>query len=101
MVKAGAGLRTKVKAPELDTEPLALDFIAGLASAVQRTACREPLRHDARALWIWDAAAGTTTRRCQACGEQAPCRPHQPRLHARNHEAVPTGAASSIPKENQ
>jgi hypothetical protein len=87
MVKTGNGLRTKIKAPELDTEPLTLDFIAGLTSAVQRTACREPLRHDARTISRWSEGRGSY-RQCQACGEPAPCRLHQPEAAARTLEAT-------------
>lgn len=78
MVKSGDGLRAKVKAPLLTPEQLTLDFIAGLTASVQRTACREPLRHDARTLSRWDKARGYY-RQCQACGEPAPCGLHQPR----------------------
>lgn len=78
IVKSGAGLRIKVKAPELDTEPLTLDFIAGLTSAVQRTAMREPLQRDARTLSMWDERLGSR-QVCQGCGETAPCAFHQPR----------------------
>lgn len=95
MVKAGTGLRTKVRAPRMDADPMTLDFIAGLTSAVHRTACREPLRHDARTISRWDTARGSY-RQCQACGETAPCPLHQPTAH---REAVPTGAASLIQGE--
>lgn len=78
MVKAGARLRIKTKAPALTPEPLTLDFIAGLAAAVQRTAMREPLHRDARTISTWDETHGSRTR-CQACGETAPCNLHQPR----------------------
>lgn len=80
MVKSGNRLRSKVKAPELTPEPLTLDFIAGLSAAVQRTACREPLRHDARMLSRWAKDHGYY-RQCQACGEPAPCQLHQPRAY--------------------
>lgn len=80
MVKAGDRLRSKVKAPELTPESLTLDFIAGLSAAVQRTACREPLRHDARMLSRWAKDRGYY-RQCQACGEPAPCQLHQPRAY--------------------
>jgi hypothetical protein len=80
LVKSGDRLRAKVKAPELEPEPLTLDFVAGLTSAVHRTACREPLRHDARTISRWDTARGSY-RQCQACGEIAPCNLHQPRAH--------------------
>ncbi|HEX9228349.1 MAG TPA: hypothetical protein VF885_17240 [Arthrobacter sp.] len=83
MVKAGDRLRAKVKAPALSPEPLTLDFIAGLTAAVQRTACREPLRHDARKIWRWDDARGNY-QQCQACGEPAPCALHQPRAAKEN-----------------
>lgn len=49
--------------------------------AVQRTACREPLRHDARRLSRWDRIHGYYAQ-CQACGEPAPCSLHQPRAAA-------------------
>lgn len=78
MVRSGNVLRAKVKAPKLDPEPLTLDFVAGLASAVQRTAMREPLRRDARTIRRWDEARGSYLQ-CQACGETAPCQLHQPR----------------------
>lgn len=78
MVKAGSRLRIKTKAPKLTPEPLTLDFTAGLASAVQRTAMREPLHRDARSINTWDETHGSRTR-CQACGEAAPCNLHQPR----------------------
>lgn len=78
MVRAGTKLRTKVKAPALTPVPMTLDFVAGLASAVQRTACREPLRRDARTISRWDASRGSY-RQCQACGQLAPCNLHQPR----------------------
>jgi hypothetical protein len=78
IVKSGTKLRAKVKAPELTPAPLPLDFVAGLTSAVQRTAYREPLRQDARTLSRWDKARGYY-RQCQACGQSAPCNLHQPR----------------------
>lgn len=78
MVKAGTRLRIKTKAPTLTPEPLTLDFTAGLAAAVQRTAMREPLRRDARTISTWDETHGSRTR-CQACGEAVPCNLHQPR----------------------
>lgn len=78
MVKAGKNLRAKVKAPKLSPEPLALDFMAGLAQAVQRTAMREPLRRDARTVGVYTDRQGERWL-CQACGELAPCRIHQPR----------------------
>ena len=80
LVKSGDRIRAKVKAPELTPEPLTLDFVAGLTAAVQRTAMREPLRHDARMLSRWDKARGYY-RQCQACGEPAPCQLHQPRAY--------------------
>lgn len=78
MVKAGTRLRIKTKAPKLTPEPLTLDFTAGLAAAVQRTAMREPLHRDSRTISTWDETHGSRTR-CQACGEAAPCNLHQPR----------------------
>lgn len=81
MVKAGTKLRTKVKAPKLDPEPLTLDFTAGLAAAIQRTAMREPLRRDARTIGTWTERGGYRDL-CQACGEVAPCNIHQPRKAA-------------------
>jgi len=78
MVKAGARLRIKTKAPALTPEPLTLDFIAGLTAAVQRTAMREPLHRDARTIDTWDETHGSRNR-CQACGESSPCNLHQPR----------------------
>lgn len=98
LVKSGDGLRAKSKAPDLTPEPLTLDFIAGLTAAVQRTACREPLRHDARMISRWSKSGGYY-RQCQACGELAPCQFHQPR--ATTLEAVPAGAASFIPTTEQ
>jgi hypothetical protein len=84
MVKAGTKLRTKVRAPKLTPEPLTLDFTAGLAAAIQRTAMREPLHRDARTINTWDETHGSRTR-CQACGEPSPCNLHQPRK-ARNEQ---------------
>lgn len=81
MVKSGGRLRSKVKASELVPEPLTLDFVAGLTAAVQRTACREPLRRDARKLSRWTKDLGYY-QQCQACGEPAPCHLHQPRAAA-------------------
>lgn len=78
MVLAGSKLRVKVKAPVLNPLPLTLDFTAGLAAAVQRTAMREPLRRDARTIGMWDTTNGYRDL-CQGCGEAAPCRLHQPR----------------------
>lgn len=74
IVRSKAGLRAKVKAPELTPEPLTLDFVAGLGSAIHRTACREPLRRDAEAVWL-----GPWLQSCGSCGEPAPCPLHQPR----------------------
>ena len=78
MVKAGGRLHITTKAPKLTPEPLTLDFTAGLAAAIQRTAMREPLHRDARTINTWDETHGSRTR-CQACGEAAPCELHQPR----------------------
>lgn len=78
LVKSGGKLRAKVKAPELTPKPLSLDFVAGLASAAQRTAYREPLNRDARKLSRWSKDRGYWAQ-CQACGEPAPCELHQPR----------------------
>lgn len=78
MVKAGTTLRVKIKAPLLTPQPLTLDFTAGLAAAIQRTAMREPLRRDARTIETWDESNGPLSR-CQGCGEPAPCPLHQPR----------------------
>lgn len=78
IVKSGNGLRAKVKAPPLTPAPLPLDFVAGLTSAAQRTAYREPLRQDARTLSRWDKTRGYY-QQCQACGQPAPCNLHQPR----------------------
>lgn len=86
LVQSGAKLRAKVKAPRLTPEPLTLDFVAGLASAIQRTACREPLRRDARKIGRWDERRGYYDL-CQACGEPAPCAFHQPRL-VRQHAVI-------------
>lgn len=82
IVKAGTKLRAKVKAPKLMKMPLTLDFTAGLASAIQRTAMREPLRRDARAVWLWNERLQDALHVCQACGELAPCALHQPRTAA-------------------
>lgn len=81
MVKAGGTLRVREKAPALDPEPLSLDFVAGLAASVQRTASREPLRRDARTIGMWNERDHRIDYRCQACGEPSPCRLHQPRAH--------------------
>lgn len=78
LVKSGASLRAKVKAPELSPEPLTLDFVAGLTAAAQRTAYREPLHRDARKLSRWNRERGYWAQ-CQACGELFPCQLHQPR----------------------
>jgi len=78
MVRSGDRLRAKVKASSLAPEPLSLDFVAGLTAAVQRTACREPMRRDARKLSRWDKVRGYY-QQCQACGQSAPCQLHQPR----------------------
>lgn len=77
LVQTKSGLRTKVKAPTLIPDPLTLDFVAGLTAAVQRTACREPLRRDASSAWIGNWQNGQS---CTACGEPAPCLLHQPRM---------------------
>lgn len=78
IVKAGDKLRIKVKAPKLDPKPLSLDFVAGLTAAVQRTSFREPLRHDARTISIWNQRDNRVDAVCQACGGYAPCALHQP-----------------------
>lgn len=78
MVQTRAGLRARIKAPRLNPEPLTLDFTAGLAAAIARTASREPLRLDARSIDMW-GPGNKVTARCQACGEPAPCPLHQPR----------------------
>ena len=77
MVKAGDRLRIKHRAPQLTPEPLTLDFVAGLASAVQRTACREPLHRPARTIHLWKESIRVLVKVCQACGEPAPCKLHQ------------------------
>ena len=79
-----AGLRAKVKAPPLAPEPMTLDFTAGLAAAVQRTAMREPLRRDAETATIWNASDDRGRDVCAACGEASPCAAHQPRLTERS-----------------
>lgn len=79
MVLAGSKLRVKVQAHKLEPEPLPLDFVAGLAQAVQRTAMREPLRRDARTVSIWSDRTSDVRHLCQGCGEPAPCTYHQPR----------------------
>lgn len=86
LVQTKAGLRAKVKAPPLEPEPLTLDFVAGLATAVQRTAHREPLHRDAATVWL-----GDWVRSCGSCGEPSPCQIHQPReTEARRlHEETP------------
>lgn len=87
LVKSGSTLRAKVRAPELDTDPMPLDFVAGLAAAIQRTACREPLRRDARTISRYDPKQGSY-RQCQACGEIAPCHLHQPRAARKEMQAT-------------
>lgn len=87
MVKSGNLLRIKIRAPKLDPEPLSLDFIAGLTSATQRTAFREPLRRDARTIYMWHSLTQTGLSKCQSCGELSPCQFHQPRL-AQSHEGT-------------
>lgn len=79
LVQMGQKLRTKVQAPKLTPDPLTLDFVAGLASAVHRTAMREPLRRDARTLHMWDNRNREIKAVCQGCGEASPCELHQPR----------------------
>lgn len=79
MVKSGTTLRVKIKAPLLTPVPLTLDFAAGLAAAVQRTAMREPLRRDARTITLWNDADYSSRQLCQGCGELSPCPLHQPR----------------------
>lgn len=88
MVESGSGLRAKVKAPLLDPVPLSLDFVAGLAAAVQRTAMREPMRRDAKSIDVWNPRHQRVDRLCQGCGEQAPCQTHQPRLWAKTNESA-------------
>ena len=78
LVKASDRLRVKVRAPRLEPVPLSLDFVSGLAAAVQRTTFREPLHRDARTIQMWDERNGYRAR-CQGCGEPAPCSLHQPR----------------------
>ena len=78
LVKSGDKLRAKVKAPKLTPEPLTLDFITGLAAAVERTANRAPLHRDARKISRWNTVSGYYAQ-CQACGEAFPCELHQPR----------------------
>ncbi|XKH58574.1 hypothetical protein LG293_16100 (plasmid) [Citricoccus nitrophenolicus] len=75
---SGKGLRVRTPAPLLHPEPMTLDFVAGLTAAVQRTAFREPLRRDARTIDVWNQRHQRVDRLCQACGEVAPCRLHQP-----------------------
>lgn len=77
LVAGKAGLRARVKAPKLTPEPLTLDFAAGLATAVQRTASREPLHRDADNVGIHNKRGGRMV--CSSCGELAPCALHQPR----------------------
>ncbi len=76
MTQSVSGLRVKVRAPLLNPVPLTLDFVAGLAAAVQRTAMREPLHRDAKITYVRDR------NRCQSCGEASPCVFHQPRMAA-------------------
>ncbi|MGP5262766.1 MULTISPECIES: hypothetical protein [Glutamicibacter] len=77
MAKAGNRLRIKHQAPKLAPEPMTLDFVAGLTSAVQRTAFREPLHRSARTVQLWREKANDSIAVCQSCGEPAPCRYHQ------------------------
>jgi len=86
LVKSGDKLRAKAQAPRLSPEALSLDFIAGLAAAVQRTAYREPLNKDARTLHRWAKEAGYF-QQCQACGQSSPCALHQPRATAQQDAA--------------
>lgn len=75
LVQAEARLRAKVKAPRLTPEPLTLDFVAGIASAVRRTAMREPLHRDQRMLGLWHerpAPSGTCARGAGS-PHRAPC----------------------------
>ncbi|MDM2398143.1 hypothetical protein PP613_03815 [Mycobacteroides abscessus] len=78
MVKAGAGLRVKVKAPRLTPEPLPADMTITLMAAAARTAHREPLRRDAPL----GGKSGTWKPLCGFCGEPSPCHLHQPRQSA-------------------
>lgn len=79
IVQSGDKLRAKVKAKRLDPVPLTLDFITGLTTAAARTASREPLYRDARAIDIWNERTREVRMLCQSCGEVAPCHLHQPR----------------------
>lgn len=74
LVLGSRGLRARVQAPRTEPEPLTLDFVAGLAAAVARTAAREPLYADAPVAW-----GPHSERLCHACGQPAPCPLHQPR----------------------
>lgn len=75
MVKAGAGLRIKVKAPRLTPEPLPTDMAIALMAAAARTAHREPLRRDAPV----GGRSGSWSPLCGFCGTESPCAIHQPR----------------------
>ncbi|MGP4995508.1 hypothetical protein [Glutamicibacter ardleyensis] len=77
MVKAGERLRIKHRAPKLTPVPMTLDFVAGLAAAVQRTSFREPLHRPARTIHMWKESIQDSVFVCQACGEPAPCQLHQ------------------------
>lgn len=77
MVKAGERLRIKHRAPKLTPEPMPLDFVAGLASAAQRTAYREPLHRSARTVQLWREKQQDVINVCQSCGQPAPCKYHQ------------------------
>lgn len=90
IVVAGTKLRAKVKAPRLQPVPLSLDFVAGLAAAVERTASRAPLHRDARTITLYNERAASLRTVCQACSAMAPCPYHQPRL-VRQHDARVVG----------
>ncbi|UTT40233.1 hypothetical protein NMP99_02950 [Glutamicibacter mishrai] len=77
MVKSGDRLRIKHHAPKLTPEPLTLDFVAGLASAAQRTAFREPLYRSSRTIQLWREKHQDVISVCQSCGQPAPCKYHQ------------------------
>lgn len=79
IVTAGDGLRVRTHAPELTPLPLTLDFVAGLTAAAARTASREPLHRDARPIPMYKRGRGRYSL-CQACGGEAPCQLHQPRM---------------------
>jgi len=89
MIQSGKVLRAKVRAPRLDPVPMPADLVMCLMAAAQRTAFREPLRHDAPTVHIgsWDPLCGW-------CGGPGPCALHQPRTLLRTQDDEPRDGRS-------